>query len=479
MKANRNISLFEMTTLPIMIIQQHWLIITGKTTDGIIMSLVMNSSFPNYKLLRVSDQKLADAIGTDRQTIRRARKRLSSLGLVTTIRSGSPLIMTYIPNLQNIEAALNSYFKSTIYKSLQQIDGSYEGINAVQINYINMALQDSNFQPPDTDEWNAIRPLWNEIEETRANTPNNVNIANDTYHGDTLNEADTYHGDTYQTDTLPVEETENDDSDGPMVSNDTKNSNLLHYYSVLDNYNSPENNKERDSKVNNGKKAPINTYDMQKPINHYLHTEEPYLLASLLMELRIANVPGGPRNDPEKKEHLIQLWADSMRLMVEKDHWSKEKIASVIEWSQTDPFWAGNILCGEKLREKMDILTARMSQTAEESIPRDIYPEITHKIIVRFENKFLGGVRNEWPAKDQIHFIEASKRAMDFARSTRLKEENMPKYLIDCANDFYIENDHGSKNVFSGHLAADLMWVTLIPEYLKQLGIGFKKKVKK
>jgi len=61
-------------------------------------------------------------------------------------------------------------------------------------------------------------------------------------------------------------------------------------------------------------------------------------------------------------EKHINTWADSIRLLNEKDNQPYEVIEQVIRWCQQDSFWKSNILSGAKLRLQWDKLTVRMKE---------------------------------------------------------------------------------------------------------------------
>lgn len=65
-------------------------------------------------------------------------------------------------------------------------------------------------------------------------------------------------------------------------------------------------------------------------------------------------------NNPNHKKPNLQEWANSIRLMRERDKRTEEQIRYVIEWAQNDSFWAPNILSTKKLREKFDTLTGQI-----------------------------------------------------------------------------------------------------------------------
>jgi len=59
-------------------------------------------------------------------------------------------------------------------------------------------------------------------------------------------------------------------------------------------------------------------------------------------------------NNPNAKTPNIQKWANSIRLMHERDSRSYDDIEKMITWSQSNEFWSGVILSTTKLRSKYD-----------------------------------------------------------------------------------------------------------------------------
>lgn len=60
-------------------------------------------------------------------------------------------------------------------------------------------------------------------------------------------------------------------------------------------------------------------------------------------------------------------WANTIRLMREKDKHSHEDIAKVFTWANSDRFWKSNIRSPEKLRDKWHDLAAQMGNENENS----------------------------------------------------------------------------------------------------------------
>ena len=88
----------------------------------------------------------------------------------------------------------------------------------------------------------------------------------------------------------------------------------------------------------------------------------------------IASDPDPPRPDVEKLLDLLdeQIEAngnrapkrnksnrDAMRLLLDRDEYSVEQVAWIIEWCQRDQFWQANILSASKLRQKFNTLVAQ------------------------------------------------------------------------------------------------------------------------
>lgn len=62
---------------------------------------------------------------------------------------------------------------------------------------------------------------------------------------------------------------------------------------------------------------------------------------------------------PKTKEPNIDKWADTIRLMREKDNLTLAEIESVFKWANNDEFWKNNILSPEKLRVQFARLHAK------------------------------------------------------------------------------------------------------------------------
>jgi hypothetical protein len=58
------------------------------------------------------------------------------------------------------------------------------------------------------------------------------------------------------------------------------------------------------------------------------------------------------------EKHVV-AWGHQADLMIRVDHRTAEEISALIEWSQRDSFWRGNILSMRKLREQFDQLTVK------------------------------------------------------------------------------------------------------------------------
>jgi len=63
---------------------------------------------------------------------------------------------------------------------------------------------------------------------------------------------------------------------------------------------------------------------------------------------------------PDYKKPNLNRWADTVRLMRERDNRTLSDICAVWAFARKDAFWQQNILSAEKLREKYDQLKAKM-----------------------------------------------------------------------------------------------------------------------
>jgi ribosomal protein S21 len=106
--------------------------------------------------------------------------------------------------------------------------------------------------------------------------------------------------------------------------------------------------------------------EKQQPSKKY--GEEHMQLAEHLKNQILANKP-----DARVPDNL-DSWADTFRLMVERDGRACQQIAAVIDWCQSDDFWRANILSANKLRQKFDQLELQMRRSPradpQERIPR-------------------------------------------------------------------------------------------------------------
>ena len=85
-------------------------------------------------------------------------------------------------------------------------------------------------------------------------------------------------------------------------------------------------------------------------------------LARSLLTRVVKNHPGSveAKSTPAEQEQTIVRWANSIRLMRERDGHSPEEIQQVISFSQDDSFWFRNILSADTLRKQWTKLVAKM-----------------------------------------------------------------------------------------------------------------------
>lgn len=88
-------------------------------------------------------------------------------------------------------------------------------------------------------------------------------------------------------------------------------------------------------------------------------TPDDYRLAEWMAE-RVLKV--APKSKPPK----LEAWADTVRLMRERDNHSHRDIAAVFSFANNDQFWSVNILSPAKLREKFGDLDAKMRRASND-----------------------------------------------------------------------------------------------------------------
>jgi hypothetical protein len=74
------------------------------------------------------------------------------------------------------------------------------------------------------------------------------------------------------------------------------------------------------------------------------------------------------RNTPDARvpDSLVK-WADTFRLMRDRDKRDFPEVKAVIEWATAHEFWRANILSASKLREKYDTLKGQMARGGHRS----------------------------------------------------------------------------------------------------------------
>lgn len=88
----------------------------------------------------------------------------------------------------------------------------------------------------------------------------------------------------------------------------------------------------------------------------YKYSQEHMDLAQHLKKCMLENKPN------MKLSSSLGQWANTIRLMIERDGRTSKQIAAVIDWCQKDKFWKLNILSTDTLREKFDRLEMQMAE---------------------------------------------------------------------------------------------------------------------
>lgn len=82
-----------------------------------------------------------------------------------------------------------------------------------------------------------------------------------------------------------------------------------------------------------------------------------------------------------------------MRLLVERDDRSVIDVEAVIRWSQTDDFWAANVLSPGKLRKQFASLWGQMNRPSNHNGAGDEQRERQARRLAALERLANGGAR--------------------------------------------------------------------------------------
>ena len=119
-------------------------------------------------------------------------------------------------------------------------------------------------------------------------------------------------------------------------------------------------NKQNKTKQNKTKQNKTNNSDKSQATRH--HTQQKFADDSVEMQLAMHLFAKIKENNPDHKEltdSQKQKWADSIRLMIERDDRSPKQIKNMIDWCQADSFWRNNILSTAKLRKQYDTMAPK------------------------------------------------------------------------------------------------------------------------
>lgn len=111
-------------------------------------------------------------------------------------------------------------------------------------------------------------------------------------------------------------------------------------------------NKTKQNKTNNSDKSPATRHK----------TQQKFADDSVEMQLAMYLFSKIEENNPDHKkltENQKQKWADNIRLMIQRDNRSPQKIKNMIDWCQADDFWKQNILSTAKLRRQYDTMAPK------------------------------------------------------------------------------------------------------------------------
>lgn len=131
------------------------------------------------------------------------------------------------------------------------------------------------------------------------------------------------------------------------------------------------------NKQNKTKQNKTNNSDKSQATRH--HTQQKFADDSVEMQLAMHLFAKIKENNPDHKEltdSQKQKWADSIRLMIERDKRTPQQIHNMIDWCQADDFWKTNILSTAKLRKQYDAMKVKANSNyrKRETIRREPIP---------------------------------------------------------------------------------------------------------
>lgn len=110
--------------------------------------------------------------------------------------------------------------------------------------------------------------------------------------------------------------------------------------------------------------------------------ERDYKVAEYFYQTILADLPGF-------KTPNLESWANSVRLMRERDSRTYEDIKLVWDWARKDNFWKPNILSASKFRDKFDQLKAKMATGEKSAGYNNVTPKsaIERRMLARSEGR--------------------------------------------------------------------------------------------
>lgn len=190
----------------------------------------------------------------------------------------------------------------------------------------------------------------------------------------------------------------------------------------------------------------------------------PYQLADALLARvdKRCNTYGRYRGNPYHWELLIQKQAYYFDLLLHKDGKSVGEVIDVLDFSQNDEFWKGNIKSGYKFRFQYEKLLEQIS------VAKDDNSELTEKIIGIYRALINNPSYN--PSNGvRLKFIRARERMQIFFAGSEIDDSYWPEYLLGCLEKNYVDK---GETVYPGHTCSDNTWGILMPQYMAEIGLG-------
>ncbi len=197
----------------------------------------------------------------------------------------------------------------------------------------------------------------------------------------------------------------------------------------------------------------------------------PYKLGELLVDMVQKRRPGQFARyltTDEGRYLLIQKQAYYFDAILERDGRPVEELLEVLQWSQEDDFWKGNIRSAETFRRQYGVLLKQMEEKGIGSMRVDHNSDLTQSLIRSYRGLIANPNFQPSPVQHTKFIVGAEKMVEFFHHYREVERSSWCECLTECLEKEYSDN---SKPVYPGHYCSDHTWQVLMPQYLLDVGL--------